>query len=161
MVNRNVSNFLRRLHPHFNKARLTNPYELRRLIQSLKTKYAPGTDGISPTMLRNLSRKALIHITLLFNHILMFGYFPIVWKSAKVIPIPKPGKPPFDPCSHRPISLLSTLTKLLEQAAAKDWILLVTRITFFVRNNLASVNSIQQPLNLLESPTSSPMTLIL
>jgi hypothetical protein len=65
-------------------------------------------------MLLHLSRKALTNLALLFNHILLFGHFPTAWKSAKVIPIPKPGKPPSDPCSHRPISLLSTLSKLLE-----------------------------------------------
>jgi hypothetical protein len=36
-------------------------------------------------------------------------------KSAKVISIPKFGKPPSDPGSHRPISLLSTFSKLPER----------------------------------------------
>ena len=69
-------------------------------------------------MLRNLSRKAFIHLTQLCNHILRLRYFPYTWKSAKVIPILKPGKPLPDPGSHRPISLLSTVSKLLERVAA-------------------------------------------
>jgi hypothetical protein len=44
----------------------------------------------------------------------MFGYVPTAWKSAKFISIPKPGKPPSDPCSHRPSSILSTISKLPE-----------------------------------------------
>ncbi|KAK0071793.1 hypothetical protein PV325_012361, partial [Microctonus aethiopoides] len=32
-------------------------------------------------------------------------YFPISWKRAKVIPIPKPGKKPEEISSYRPISL--------------------------------------------------------
>jgi len=40
---------------------------------------------------------------------------PTGWKSAKVISIPKPGKPPSDPGSHKPISLLSNFSKLLER----------------------------------------------
>jgi hypothetical protein len=83
---------------------------------------------ISAIMLRHLSRKALTHLTLLFNHILLFGHFPTAWKSAKVIPIPKPGKPPSDPCSHRPISLLSTLSKLLEHVIAH-------RLNLFIHQN--------------------------
>jgi hypothetical protein len=46
----------------------------------------------------------LSSITQFFDHILMVGYFPTVWKSAKVIPIPKPGKPPFISGSYTPIS---------------------------------------------------------
>ena len=68
-VNRKVNKYFRRPHPHVTEVQLTNPYETRRLIQSLETKAAPGTGGISATMLRNLSRKALIHLTQIFNHI--------------------------------------------------------------------------------------------
>ena len=74
-VNRTVNKYIRRLNPHVAKAQLTNPYEFGRLIKSLKTKPAPVTDSISATMLRNLSRKALIHLTQIFNHILRFEYF--------------------------------------------------------------------------------------
>jgi hypothetical protein len=58
----------------------------------------------------------------------MFGYFPTAWKSAKVIPIPKTGKPPPDPNSHRSISLLSTLSKLLERVVAN-------RLKYFIHQN--------------------------
>jgi hypothetical protein len=46
------------------------------------------------------------------------GYFPTDWESAKVIPIPKPGKPSIDPGSHRPIGLLRSLSELLERVVA-------------------------------------------
>jgi len=75
-VNRTVNKYFRRPNPHVTEAQLTNPYELRRPIQPLKTKSAPGTDVVSATMLRNLSCKALNHLTQIFNHILRFGYFP-------------------------------------------------------------------------------------
>jgi hypothetical protein len=66
-------------------------------------------------MLRNLSRKALNHITQFFNNLLMLGHFPPIWKSANVNPIPKPNKPNTDPDAYRAISLLSTLGKLFER----------------------------------------------
>jgi hypothetical protein len=76
-------------------------------------------------MLRNVSRKALVHLTHLFNHLLGLGYFPSTWKKAKVMPIPKPHKPSTDPNSYRPVSLLSTLGKLFERVIA-------VRLTSFV-----------------------------
>jgi len=112
MANRPVNIYFCRPHPHVTEAQLTKPFELQRLIQSLKTKSAPRIDVISATVLRNLSSKALIHLTQL-NHILRFGYLPFAWKSAKVIPILKPGKPLSDPSAHRPIRFLSTVSRLL------------------------------------------------
>jgi len=79
-------------------------------------------------MLLNLSHKALIHFTQLFNLILRFGYFPHTWKSTKVIPSLAPGKPLSDPGSHRPISLLSTVRKLPEQVVAH-------RLNSFIHQN--------------------------
>jgi hypothetical protein len=69
-------------------------------------------------LLQNPSRKTLIHLTQIFKHILRFGYFPSAWKSTKIIPILKTGQPFSDPSSHRPISLVSIASKLLEQVAA-------------------------------------------
>ena len=62
-VNRIVNKYFRRPHPQVPETQLTNPFELRRLIQSLKTESAPGAEAGSVTMLRNLSRKAFIHLT--------------------------------------------------------------------------------------------------
>jgi hypothetical protein len=71
-VRRTVNKYLRRPHPYVTEARLTNPSELRCLIQALKIRSAPGTDGISATVLQSIFRKALIHLNKLFNHILRF-----------------------------------------------------------------------------------------
>ena len=46
-VNRTVNKYFRLPYPYFTDAQLTTPYELRRLIQSLKIRSSPGTDGIS------------------------------------------------------------------------------------------------------------------
>ena len=77
---------------------------------------------------RNLSQKALCHLSHLFNHILRLQHFPNSWKNAKVVPILKPNKPPSEPSSYRPISLLSTLSKLFERV-------LTARLTSFVNQH--------------------------
>ncbi|GBM50398.1 hypothetical protein AVEN_97220-1 [Araneus ventricosus] len=46
---------------------------------------------------------------------LKFRHFPNCWKTARVLPILKPGKDPTHLVSYRPISLLPTLSKLGEK----------------------------------------------
>jgi hypothetical protein len=84
---------------HTPPLQLTNIYEIKHKLRSLKLRAAPGDDGITPLMLRNLSRKAFTHLTKLFNHLLQLGHFPTTWKRVTVIPIPKPNKPRTDPGS--------------------------------------------------------------
>ena len=114
-MTRSVERFFQNTTPHTPPLQLTNIYELKRKISSLQIRSAPGDDGITSLMLRNLSQKALCHLTHLFNHILRLQHFPNSWKNAKVVPILKPNKPPTEPSSYRPISLLSTLSKLFER----------------------------------------------
>jgi len=67
VVNRTVGNFLVRPQPHFRDANLTSPPEIQRLIESLKTKSAPGKDCILALMLhvQHLSRKCIFSPVLL------------------------------------------------------------------------------------------------
>lgn len=53
--------------------------------------------------------------THIFNACLRLAYFPSCWKHAIVIAIPKPNKDITDPGNYRPISLLSSVGKLLER----------------------------------------------
>ncbi|KAJ8891297.1 hypothetical protein PR048_010813 [Dryococelus australis] len=66
------------------------------------------------------------------------NHFPETWKQAKVVTFPEPGKPPSLPTSYHPISLLSTLSKLLE------WMYIFNLITYFVTNSLVSGVGIPQ-----------------
>ena len=50
---------------------------------------------------------------------LRLGYYPIQWKLAQVIMVAKPGKPPTETYSYRPISLLPIMSKLFERLLLK------------------------------------------
>ncbi|GFV09349.1 putative RNA-directed DNA polymerase from transposon X-element [Trichonephila clavipes] len=69
-------------------------------------------------------------ITLLLPHSLLLTptrHFPRNWKTAIVFPIHKPGKNKKSPDSYRPISLLSSLSKIAEH-------IILLRINQFINN---------------------------
>jgi hypothetical protein len=86
------------------------PYDVPKIINSLKLKKACGTDGIPNECLRHLPRKPIVHLTHIFNHCLRLSHFPSSWKEANVITFPQPGKD-----LKFPISLLPTAEKLFEK----------------------------------------------
>jgi hypothetical protein len=65
--------------------------------------------------LRNAGGGVVNWLAAFFSNILSSGIIPSLFKRAKIIALLKPGKPPEDPASYRPISLLSINYKLLER----------------------------------------------
>ena len=61
-------------------------------------------------------------LTAVMNACLKLKYVPSLWKVAEVIMINKPGKPPNEVTSYRPISLLPVMSKLLEKLFLKQLI---------------------------------------
>jgi hypothetical protein len=70
-------------------------------------------------MLKELP-KELVNPTYIFNAILRLEYLPKSLKTAQIIVITKLGKNPMDVSSYRPISLLPTISKLLEKLILKN-----------------------------------------
>ncbi|KAL1117261.1 hypothetical protein AAG570_004587 [Ranatra chinensis] len=93
----------------------TTPVEIREVLTKLKTNKAPGSDGITNKVAKNISRKALTKLTNIINAILRTCHYPRQWKTATVVALPKPGKLPSLPSSYRPISLLSVLAKITDK----------------------------------------------
>ncbi|GBN85166.1 putative RNA-directed DNA polymerase from transposon BS [Araneus ventricosus] len=90
------------------------PSEVIKVIKNLNIKKACGLDCITNKMLKNLPCTMIFEFTEIINNIFKFNYFPKAWKTAVVVPFLKPGKDPTQPENYRPISLLSTLSKLTE-----------------------------------------------
>lgn len=93
----------------------TTPAEIKRIIKKFKNNKAPGADGIPNKVLKNLNKKALVQLNHIINACLKTGYFPTKWKEATVLALPKPGKDHKNVTNYRPISLLSTMSKILEK----------------------------------------------
>ncbi|KAI5753538.1 hypothetical protein M8J77_001119 [Diaphorina citri] len=83
-------------------------------IKKTKNSKALGPDNISPLMLKHIGQKGTEFLTKLLNLSLQTLTIPNSWKTARIIPILKPGKNPDQGLSYRPISLLSPVAKLLE-----------------------------------------------
>lgn len=107
---------------------LTTPEEVKFFINTLKNSKAPGLDGINSIMLKKMTATFFKVITEIFNWCLKNGYFPKLFKTAKVIPILKPGKEAKSPKSYRPISMLNCLDKVLEK-------IVLNRLNTFTEDN--------------------------
>lgn len=85
------------------------------ILKNVNPHKAPGQDLITGNILQELPHKGYQFITFLFNGLLRLRHFPEQWKVAMTILIPKPGKPPDQPTSYRPICLLPILSKVFEK----------------------------------------------
>ncbi|GBN91348.1 RNA-directed DNA polymerase from mobile element jockey [Araneus ventricosus] len=97
-------------------------------MKHIKINKAPGIDSITNKMLKNLPLKIILKLTEIFNHVLEFRHFPNCRKTARVLPILKPGKDPTQPVSYRPISLLPTLSKLGEKLILNKYLTHATKL---------------------------------
>ena len=74
---------------------------------------AVGEDGFSLQMLVYLPDITKLFILFLFNAIWTSFVFPLAWLSAIDLMFHKPGKDPFIEQDYRPISLISSLCKVM------------------------------------------------
>lgn len=94
--------------------------EIKDMIRkNLSPKKAPGYDLITGAIIKQLPEKALKMLRIIYNAIMRVGHFPSQWKVGQIIMIAKPGKPPEEVTSYRPISLLPILSKLFEKLFLK------------------------------------------
>ena len=90
------------------------PEQTRAAIHKAKNSKALGPDDISPIMLKQLGPHAINFLTNIFNKCMKDSIIPSIWKTAKIIPLLKPGKSSDLGPSYRPVSLLSPAIKILE-----------------------------------------------
>jgi hypothetical protein len=69
--------------------------------------------------LKELLQEGLLNLMYILNAIIRLEYWPKSLKQAQFIMLPKPGKNPIDITSYRPISLLPTISKVLEKLILK------------------------------------------
>ena len=92
--------------------------EVTSVLTSLNIGKASGPDSINNRLLKELAQPLTPPLKDLFNYSLAIGKVPSIWKQANVSPIYKKDDPSVV-SNYRPISLLSTVGKLLERIVHK------------------------------------------
>lgn len=102
--------------------------ELNKIIQHIPNRITPGTDNLTPSLIKAIFSRHPNLLLTIFNSCLKYSYYPDLWKESRVILIPKPDKPPHLTSSYRPICINSILGKVLEK-------LLNNRLYHFLHKN--------------------------
>ena len=90
------------------------------------------------------------------NASIKLKYIPSTWKVAEIIMIPKPGKPPIDVKSYRPISLLPIISKIFESIIQKriqvyiDRFKVIPNHQFGFRKSHATIDQIHRITDFIE-----------
>ena len=88
--------------------------EVRYILKSLPISKAAGSNLMNNRLLKELAQRLALPLYDLFNSSLSSGSVQHIWKQASVTPIHKKNDPS-DVSNYRPISLLSTVSKVLEK----------------------------------------------
>ena len=92
--------------------------EVLETIRTLQLNKATGPDGISHRLILGAAHSICKPLSILFNLSLRKSQFPSSWKEANVVPLFKKGEHKL-PSNYRPISLLSSIGKLMERIVFK------------------------------------------
>ena len=110
-----------------------SPTEIENIINKLEPKKSSGHDGISNKLIKQLGRSITYPLTIIFNQSLQTGVFPTMMKYADITPLYK-SKCKYETTNYRPISLLITISKILEKVVYK-------RTYYFLEDNNILYNS--------------------
>ena len=98
---------------------------------------------------------AILLLTTIFNLTLTLAYFPTIWKYAEIIMILTPNKPPHEPTSYCPISLLPIFSKVFERLFLKriqddhDILTLLPNLQFGFRDRHSTTQQTHRVVNKL------------
>ena len=100
----------------YNRFRFTavSKIEIEKQLKSLKQNKATGLDNLPPKLLKQCAAYISTPLTYIVNLSLTTSAVPALWKMAKVVPVHKSGSTNI-PDNYRPISILPTLSKVLER----------------------------------------------
>ena len=94
--------------------RETTSVEIEKVIRGMPAKTRYGHDKVSNILLKSISTSISYPLEIMFNQSIYYGVFPEKMKHTEIIPLYK-GKEYDLVVNYRPISLLMTMSKVLEK----------------------------------------------
>ena len=112
-----LSEYLCKIKPYGNSIFITpvTKSEVEKYINNLKPKRSSGMDKIDNILIKELRDLISEPLSIIYSNSLSEGIFPDKMKTSKVIPLHK-NKSKDETNNYRPISLLLTISKILEKA---------------------------------------------
>lgn len=98
------------------------------ILKTKKDSSAPGNDSISYYILKQLNSTIIEKIVKVLNQVVENRCIPEEWRTVKIVPIHKQGKPQMDPLAYRPISLIQVFLKSINIVVKRE-------IESFIENN--------------------------
>ena len=92
----------------------TEENEIKKIISELPTKNSSGYDNVSNVLLKDIILHIVEPLSYIFNQSMLTGEFPNSMKLTEVVPLHK-NKEHYLQTNYRPISLLTTISKILEK----------------------------------------------
>ncbi|KAK8769894.1 hypothetical protein V5799_013642 [Amblyomma americanum] len=102
--------------------------ELEAALSSCRRPSAPGPDGISYASLSHLGMEGRTVLLSYYNDTWASGIVPEHWKISRLVALLKPGKPPYELTSYRPVALASCVGKVMER-------MVLARLEWFLEQN--------------------------
>jgi hypothetical protein len=96
----------------------TTPEHILKIVSKFKPKHSCDIHGVSTIMIKFIGAEIAKPLAHIFNLSLESGVFPKMLKQCRVIPIFKAGNR-LDVDNYRPISLLSSISKILEKIVSE------------------------------------------
>ena len=92
-----------------------SPQHILEQLKTTQKRKAPGHDSITYEHITKMAPHIVYQLADIYTASLDYGVVPWQWKHGKLVILKKPSKPDDQPSSYRPITLLPTFGKLLEQ----------------------------------------------
>ena len=96
-----------------------------KIIRSMKNSHSTAEDDITNAINKKLYIHIAYQICHMINCVMGTSVFPTIFKTTRIIPVSKPGKPADDIDSFRPINNMGCLEKILEEwikTLLVDWL---------------------------------------
>lgn len=107
--------------------------DVEKAISRIQKLHTSGKDGITLAMIKDNLNILLPPLLYLFNMSIRHGYFPAILKQSVVVPVYK-REDHRNIANYRPISLISTISKIFEQCINEKLVAYLLQIDFFSKN---------------------------